>query len=158
MKHYLTCPTCGAVVDKYVNPIPAVDVIVELEGRGVVLVERRNPPHGWALPGGFVDYGESLEKAARREAEEETSLKVEDLRQFRAYSDPARDPRHHTISVVFIARAKGEPRGGDDARRTGVFPLDKLPDNIVFDHATILEDYKQSKEGKDGGSGQSARA
>jgi len=158
MKEHLTCPACGAVVDKYVNPIPAVDVIVELEGRGVVLVERRNPPHGWALPGGFVDYGESLEQAARREAEEEISLKVEDLRQFRAYSDPARDPRHHTISVVFIARAKGEPRGGDDARRTEVFPLDELPDNIVFDHATILNDYKQFKEGLDSGADQSTPA
>ncbi len=148
MKSHLICPACGAAVEKYLNPIPAVDVIIEIEGRGVVLVERKNPPHGWALPGGFVDYGESLETAARREAEEETSLRVFELRQFRAYSDPARDPRHHTISVVFIAKADGEPKGGDDAKGTGVFRLDALPDNIVFDHPNILQDYKAYKEGQ----------
>lgn len=146
MKEYLTCPACGAGVEKYRNPIPAVDIIIELEERGVVLVERRNAPQGWALPGGFVDYGESLEAAARREAEEETSLRVENLRQFRAYSDPARDPRHHTISVVFIASAQGEPKGGDDAKRARVFRLNDLPDDIVFDHTAILEDYGRYKE------------
>lgn len=146
MKEELTCPACGAAVEKYVNPIPAVDIIIDLEEQGVVLVERKNPPHGWALPGGFVDYGESLETAARREAEEETCMTVRGLRQFRAYSDPARDPRHHTISVVFIARAEGEPRGGDDAKRTGVFRLDDLPENMVFDHASVLHDYKLYKE------------
>jgi len=126
---------------RYRNPIPTVDIIIEVEGGGVVLIERKNPPHGWAIPGGYVDYGESLERCAVREAKEETSLDVELLRQFHTYSDPGRDKRHHSISTVFIATATGKPEGGDDAIRAELFTRDNLPDNIAFDHRRILEDY-----------------
>ncbi|MGQ9630614.1 MAG: NUDIX domain-containing protein [bacterium] len=127
--------------DKYKNPVPTVDVIIEFEG-GVVLISRKNPPLGWALPGGFVDYGESLEEAAVREAKEETSLDVELLRQFHTYSDPRRDPRQHTITTVYVARASGgELRARDDAKVARVFRMDSLPEEIAFDHRQILEDY-----------------
>ena len=123
------------------NPVPTVDIIIEMERGGIVLIKRKNPPLGWALPGGFVDYGESLEQAARREAEEETSLKVKLQYQLHAYSDPERDPRHHTISVVFVAIATGEPKAADDAEEVGIFGRDFLPDNLAFDHKKILQDY-----------------
>jgi len=123
------------------TPYVTVDLIIEAEG-GVVLIERKNPPPGWALPGGFVDYGESLEAAAVREAREETSLEVELIRQFHAYSDPRRDARQHNISVVFIGRAVGGAlRGRDDARRAAVFREGALPAPLAFDHAAILGDY-----------------
>jgi 8-oxo-dGTP diphosphatase len=122
------------------QPRLTVDAIVEAPG-GIVLVSRRFPPLGWALPGGFVDWGETLEAAAAREVLEETGLAVADLRQFRAYSDPARDPRGHTVTMVFTARAEGEPKGGDDAAEARVFPVDSLPADIVFDHRQILDDY-----------------
>jgi 8-oxo-dGTP diphosphatase len=122
-----------------------VDIIIEIPGGGIVLIERLNPPHGWALPGGFVDYGESLEDAARREAREETGLELERLRQFRAYSDPARDPRHHTATVVFAALGVGLPKAADDAKNLKVFPVDELPESLAFDHATILKDYLRSR-------------
>ncbi len=122
------------------NPFPTVDIIIEING-GVVLVKRKNPPHGWALPGGFVDYNESLEDAAVREAKEETGLDIELIRQFHTYSKPGRDPRFHTITTVYIAKAKGTPKAGDDAKDVGIFQRDNLPDNIVFDHKDILEDY-----------------
>ena len=127
-------------------PLVAVDIIIEVVDRGIVLIERKNPPHGWALPGGFVDYGESLEKAAVREAEEETSLDVQLMEQFYTYSDPSRDPRHHTISMVFIARASGEPRGADDAKTARLFTEDNLPSSVVFDHLQILRDYFRYKK------------
>jgi 8-oxo-dGTP diphosphatase len=146
MKQVLTCPHCGGLVYIYRNPYPAVDIIIELEDRGFILIQRGKPPYGWALPGGFVDYGESLEEAARREAREETSLEVELVNQLGAYSAPNRDPRHHTISVVFVARADGEPRAADDAREVGVFRQDSLPAALAFDHAEILEDYFASKQ------------
>lgn len=123
------------------TPLLTVDIIIELEQKGIVLIERKNPPHGWALPGGFVDYGESLERAAVREAKEETSLDVRLAEQFYTYSDPGRDPRHHTVSTVFIAAATGSPRGADDARRAEIFTEGNLPSPIVFDHAGILHDY-----------------
>jgi 8-oxo-dGTP diphosphatase len=126
------------------NPVPTVDIIIEL-AEGIVLIKRKNPPFGWALPGGFVDYGETLEAAAVREAREETSLEVTLVRQFHSYSDPARDTRLHTITMVFIARAEGEPKAADDAAETGVFVRENLPDKIVFDHREILEDYFRSK-------------
>ncbi len=117
-----------------------MDIIIELKD-GIVLIERRNRPYGWALPGGFVDYGESLESAAIREAKEETGLDVELIRQFHAYSDPMRDPRHHTITNVFIAKAEGRAVAGDDAKELGVFSEGKLPNQIAFDHRDILNDY-----------------
>lgn len=129
------------VQDKtFKNPIPTIDIIIEVK-EGIVLIKRKNPPFGWALPGGFVDYGESLEKAAIREAREETSLDVNLIRQFHTYSDPDRDERFHTISTVYIARAQGEPKAADDANEIGVFNKDNLPFPIVFDHAKILDDY-----------------
>ena len=124
----------------YRNPIPTVDVIIEYSG-GIVMIRRKNPPEGWALPGGFVDYGESLEDAAVREAREETGMEIELIRQFHTYSDPGRDPRRHTISTVFVARADGTPRAGDDAGEARVFRRGDLPDRIAFDHRNILEDY-----------------
>ena len=122
------------------GPAPTVDIIIEFGG-GIVLVERKFPPHGWALPGGFVDYGETLEEAARREAMEETGLDVELIRQMHTYSDPGRDPRRHTISTVFAAKGKGTLLGADDALRAAVFRREGLPSPIVFDHADILNDY-----------------
>ncbi|MFH1136932.1 MAG: NUDIX hydrolase [Pseudomonadota bacterium] len=137
----LTCPHCGRLVSPYRNPTPTVDIVIEVDGRGVVLIARRNPPLGWALPGGFVDYGESLEQAAAREALEETGLRVELLGQLGAYSDPSRDARGHTITNVFLARASGRPQGRDDAVRAEIFGPDNLPTPLVFDHARILDDY-----------------
>jgi ADP-ribose pyrophosphatase YjhB (NUDIX family) len=122
------------------NPIPTVDLIIH-SGDGILMVKRRNPPEGWALPGGFVDYGESIESAAVREAKEETGLDVELTRQFHTYSDPERDPRHHTITTVFLAKAKNKAVAGDDAEEIGVFGKDNLPDRIAFDHRDIINDY-----------------
>jgi 8-oxo-dGTP diphosphatase len=131
------------------SPRPTVDVIIEMEGGGVVLVRRRNPPHGWALPGGFVDGGESVATAARREAKEETGLDVELTELLGVYSDPKRDPRGiFTISTVFIGRAAGRPQGGDDAAEAKLFPLDALPPDVVFDHPTMLDDYRRYRAGK----------
>jgi ADP-ribose pyrophosphatase YjhB (NUDIX family) len=134
------------------NPFPTVDVIIEvMDGRkrkGVVLIERKNPPPGWALPGGFVGYGESLEAAAVREAREETSLEVELIGQLGAYSDPSRDPRFHTISTVFLARASGEPRGADDAVSAIVADPRDRGRPLAFDHRKILDDYLRSRKGK----------
>jgi len=137
----LTCPNCKADVVKYRNPFPTVDIIIR-QGDSVVLIERKNEPKGWALPGGFVDYGESLESSAIREAKEETALELYNLRQFRAYSAPDRDPRQHNLSFVFTAEGKGELCGGDDAAQARLFPLDALPSPLCFDHARILADYK----------------
>ncbi|MBN2620926.1 NUDIX hydrolase [candidate division WOR-3 bacterium] len=122
------------------NPLPTVDIIIRVH-EGIVLIERKNPPYGWALPGGFIEYGESAEHAAQREAEEETGLMIENVRQFHTYSEPARDPRFHTISLVFTAYAQGIPRAGSDAARIGIFEESTLPDAIVFDHRRILDDY-----------------
>lgn len=125
------------------NPYPTVDVVVECaleEGVGIVLIERCNEPRGWALPGGFVDYGERVAEAARREVLEETGLHVELEALLGVYSDPGRDPRQHNVSAVFVGRAEGRPKGGDDAARAEVFTLDNLP-TLVFDHAQVLEDY-----------------
>ncbi len=126
---------------EYRNPVPTVDIVIETKPDTVVLIKRRNPPLGWAIPGGFVDYGESLEDAAVREAAEETSLQVDLVRQMHSYSDPARDPRQHTISTVFVATASGIPKAEDDAIDVGVFHRDDLPSPLCFDHALILEDY-----------------
>ena len=128
----------------YRAPKLTVDIIIELDER-IVLIKRRNPPSGWAIPGGFVDCGETVEQAARREAREETSLDLRNLRQFHVYSDPARDPRHHSVSVVFVAQGIGTPRARDDAREIGRFTRDALPEPIAFDHRQILEDYFATK-------------
>jgi len=144
----ILCPKCGTAVLVYRNPALAVDIIIEIAERGIVLIERRNPPAGWAIPGGFVDYGESLEAAARREAREETGLDLDNLAQFRAYSDPGRDPRAHTVSVVFTARGKGVPKAADDAKNLAVFPLDALPGTLAFDHDRILADYSAHRKNR----------
>jgi 8-oxo-dGTP diphosphatase len=122
------------------NPYPTVDIIIET-GHGIVLIERKNPPNGWAIPGGFVDWGESLEEAAVREAREETSLRIDLIRQFHTYSDPRRDPRYHTITTVYIGSAGGIPRASDDAGAVGIFTQATLPSPLTFDHADILSDY-----------------
>lgn len=123
------------------NPAPTVDIIIELDSGGIVLIRRKNPPPGWALPGGFIDYGESAEDAAIREALEETSLNVQLIELLHVYSDPKRDPRKHTMATVFIARAQGTPLGADDAAEAQVFFESQLPSPLAFDHAQILHDY-----------------
>jgi 8-oxo-dGTP diphosphatase len=123
------------------GPRFTVDIVIETLPGTVVLVRRRYPPPGWALPGGFVEEGESAETAVVREAKEETGLDVEDVEQFHVYSEPGRDPRHHTATLVFVGRAQGEPAAGDDAAEARVFDVDSLPDEIAFDHRTILADY-----------------
>jgi len=128
----------------YRNPVPTVDIIIELVDRPhrpILLIERQNTPYGWAIPGGFVDYGEAVETAAQREAQEETGLQVELIEQFHVYSDPNRDPRQHTMSVVFIATATGEPKAGDDAKGIGIFESWRIPANLCFDHDRIMQDY-----------------
>jgi 8-oxo-dGTP diphosphatase len=122
------------------TPFLTVDIIIRYRG-GIVLIERKNPPPGWALPGGFVDLGESLEDAALREAKEETSLDVTLSEQFHAYSKPDRDPRFHTVSVVFIGDGKGTLQGRDDARKAKVFTEESLPKHIAFDHSQIISNY-----------------
>jgi len=141
----LTCPNCGSAVKQYRNPFPTVDIIIELDD-GIVLIERKNPPLGWALPGGFVDYGESLENAAVREAKEETSLDIGDLRLVGCYSDPLRDNRMHTISTVFAAKGRGVPLAADDALNLKIFRLNELPEHLCFDHKRILTDYLEKKQ------------
>ncbi len=123
------------------NPYPTVDVVVEVEG-GLVLIERAHAPRGWALPGGFIDYGESPEDAARREVMEETGLEVTLTALLGVYGAPGRDPRQHNLSVVYIGHAAGAPRAGDDAASASVHPVDALPSPLCFDHAAILDDYR----------------
>lgn len=131
------------------TPLITVDAIIELVDqpqRPIVLIERKNPPYGWALPGGFVDIGEQLELAAVREAKEEVCLQIKLSALLGLYSDPKRDSRGHTVSAVYIATASGEPRAADDAKNVALFTLDNLPDNLAFDHAQILEDYRKYRE------------
>ncbi len=125
----------------YKNPTPTVDCIVELPGERIVLIRRKNPPIGWALPGGFVDDGERLHDACVREVKEETGLSVDLSEQFFTYSDPARDPRRHTLSTVYIGWAEGTPQGADDAAEARGFTLSELPQELCFDHSQILSDY-----------------
>lgn len=128
-------------------PFPAVDAVIRYydgdKFLGIVLVDRRFPPRGWAFPGGFVEHNETLERAVVREAKEETGLKITDLKQFHTYSEPKRDPRIHTISTVFLCHAKGKIKPGSDAKGVRVFPKDLLP-KMCFDHAKVLEDLKKS--------------
>ena len=131
-------------MSNYRNPAPTVDIIVELSdrpNRPIILVERKFEPFGWAIPGGFVDYGEKVEHAAIREAKEEISLDILLIEQFQVYSNPQRDDRKHTISIVFIAEATGEPLAADDALNVGIFRTWELPTNLCFDHDLILQDY-----------------
>jgi len=143
-KKSIPCPICKTEIEIYKNPIPTVDIIIEIEAKGIVLIKRKNPPYGWAIPGGFVDYGESLEEAAVREAKEETDLDVKLIQQFHTYSNPNRDPRHHSISTVYVGKAKGIPQAKDDAIEIGVFNETNLPAEIAFDHRSILKDYFKS--------------
>jgi len=127
-----------------ITPLIAVDIIIELtdrDSRPIVLIERKNPPFGWAIPGGFVDVGETLEQAAMREAKEETCLDVTLTCLLGNYSDPRRDARHHTVSAVYIAQASGDPKAADDAAHLALFTPDKLPESLAFDHPKILADY-----------------
>ena len=125
---------------KHEGPRATVDVIVEVDA-GIALIRRRNPPPGWAVPGGFIDRGERAEEAARREMREELGVDVELVALLGVYSDPARDPRGQTISTVYVGRASATPRAGDDAADVGVFDETALPTPLAFDHARILEDY-----------------
>jgi ADP-ribose pyrophosphatase YjhB (NUDIX family) len=121
-------------------PPVAADIITEI-GDKIVLIERKNFPLGWAIPGGFVDFGETVEDAAVREAREEISLDVEIRALLGVYSRPDRDPRGQTITIVYVARASGEPRAADDAKTVGLFDPRKPPSPLAFDHAEILADY-----------------
>lgn len=126
------------------TPLLTVDIIIEMidrEQHPIVLIERRSEPYGWALPGGFVDVGETVEHAAMREAREETSLDVTLKALLGCYSDPERDPRGHTVSVVYVATASGELHAADDARNIDLFSVQTLPENLAFDHGLILADY-----------------
>jgi 8-oxo-dGTP diphosphatase len=151
----MRCPHCHRPIVVYKGPSPTVDIIIEIEGK-IVLIERKNPPYGWALPGGFVDYGESYEQAALREALEETGLEVSALRQFHTYSDPNRDARQHTASTVFIGKAAGRPVAGDDAGRVELFDEGSLP-SLAFDHARILADYYAAKKSRRQGAADSGQ-
>ncbi|MFA4992455.1 MAG: NUDIX hydrolase [Candidatus Omnitrophota bacterium] len=127
------------------GPFVTVDAIIELS-EGIVIIQRSNPPFGWALPGGFVDYGESLEEAVKREAKEETNLDLTEIKQFHTYSNPQRDPRFHTIGTVFTAKAKGRPKAGDDAAGLKVIkPAEIKKLDFAFDHKDILQDYLKIK-------------
>lgn len=140
----MKCPKCNTEITARRNPVPTVDIIININSH-IVLIERKNPPYGWALPGGFVDYGESFEHAAVREAKEETGLDVFNLTQFRTYSDPNRDARMHTASTVFIAEAEGKPVAADDATNAGLFTENNLP-KLAFDHEKILADYFSTRK------------
>jgi len=132
-------------MNKPVTPLLAADALIQLmdrPGKPVVLIERANIPHGWAIPGGFVDVGETLEQAAVREAREETGLTVTLKALLGIYSDPARDTRGHTVTAVYVAEATGVPKADDDARDVGIFTLDALPEPLAFDHAQVLDDFR----------------
>jgi len=134
---------------KPITPLLAADTIIELTDfpdRPIVLIERANPPYGWAIPGGFVDLGEIVEQAAVREAKEEVQLEVRLIALLGIYSDPIRDSRGHTVTAVYVAEAEGMPVAADDAKNCRLFRLDELPETLAFDHAQVLSDYKKYRE------------
>lgn len=134
---------------KPITPLLAADAIIELTDfpdRPIVLIERANPPYGWAIPGGFVDVGEIVEQAAVREAQEEVSLDVKLIALLGVYSDPSRDNRGHTVTAVYVTEAAGKPVAADDAKNCQIFSLDALPEPLAFDHAQVLADYKRFRE------------
>ncbi len=139
-KRDLTCDQCGNTVWIFRNPVPTTDIIIEING-GIVLIKRKNPPHGWALPGGFIDYGEKAEEAAIREAREETGLEISITELLGVYSAPDRDPRGHTITVVFVARGYGTPAPADDAADLRIVDPENIPQPVAFDHSEIIADY-----------------
>lgn len=150
MKKTVICPHCGKPYSAWRNPSPTVDVIIYDAERGVVIIRRANEPHGYALPGGFIDEGEQAEAAAIREMKEETSLDVELLGLLGVYSRPDRDPRQHTMSTVYVGKAKDPAalKAGDDAAKAAWYKLDNLPEPIVFDHKKILADFGEYLAGK----------
>lgn len=127
------------------SPLLAADVIIHYPGDNIVLIERKYEPYGWALPGGHVDVGETVEDAARREMKEETNLDVDLIRMVGVYSDPKRDPRRHVVSVAFVAVADGMPVAGDDAANAQLFNVHNLPFELAFDHFEIIEDWLSSR-------------
>jgi ADP-ribose pyrophosphatase YjhB (NUDIX family) len=145
MQRSIKCPICGADTYYYVNPVPTVDIIIQTKPETVILIQRKNPPLGWALPGGFVDYGETVEQAAVREAKEETGLDITIKSCLGVFSNPERDPRLHTISTVFIAHAFGDPVAGDDAAALRIFRISELPSDMAFDHRDILNRFIMHK-------------
>jgi ADP-ribose pyrophosphatase YjhB (NUDIX family) len=145
MKSSVVCPHCGREVERFRNPAPTADTIIQIED-GIVLVERGVFPFGWAIPGGFVEYGETVEDAAVREAKEETGLDVRLIHLLGVYSDPNRDPRKHTVTTVFVGNARGEPKPADDAKAVGLFRENDLPGPMAFDHRKILGDYFRWKK------------
>ncbi len=150
MEKTIICPHCGRGFPQFANPSPTTDVIIHDPARGIVLIRRVNPPLGYALPGGFIDEGEQAEQAARREMREETGLDVRLLGVLGVYSRPDRDPRFHTLSVVFVGSVDGdaEPVGGDDADSAAFYPLDGIPASLAFDHADIIRDFRDYLDGK----------
>ncbi|MGZ5052340.1 MAG: NUDIX domain-containing protein [Methylobacter sp.] len=132
-----------------VTPLLAADILIELidlPERPFILIERAFPPYGWAVPGGFVDVGETVEHAAIREAKEEICLDVTLKALLGLYSNPARDPRNHTVTAVYVAEARGMPKAADDAKNVGIFTFDNLPEVLAFDHAQVVEDYRKYRE------------
>ena len=150
MKRQVTCPHCGKPYSCYRNPTPTTDVVIYAPDRGVVIIRRANEPVGFALPGGFIEEGECAETAAVREMREETGLDVELTGLLGVYSRPDRDPRQHTLTVAFTGKPRNPDalRAGDDAAQAAFYPLDALPQPLVFDHAHILADFAEVLLGK----------
>ncbi len=149
-KKIITCSKCGHSWEDWNNPVPTVDALIEVYEKnifkGVVLIERLNYPFGWAIPGGFMEYGEKAETTCIREAKEETGLEVEIKYLLGFYTDPKRDPRSHTVTAVYVCRSGDDiPIAGDDAKTARIFSLKEIPNNLVFDHNLVIEDYKRRK-------------